>query len=84
MIPQAALLTRSQNLVQRVRESQRPRQGQGTRMSEKKRKRHTPEQMVAKLREADALLNGGSTVAAVIQDLGSLGSGHREDMLRPE
>lgn len=34
------------------------------------RKRHTPEQILATLREADALLNGGSTVAAVIQHLG--------------
>jgi transposase-like protein len=33
-------------------------------------KRHTPEQILTKLREADALLNGGSTVAAVIQHLG--------------
>ena len=31
------------------------------------RKRHTSEQILPKLREADALLNGGSTVAAVIQ-----------------
>jgi len=34
------------------------------------RKRHTPEQIVAKLREADALLNAGQSVARVIQHLG--------------
>jgi transposase-like protein len=34
------------------------------------RKQHTPEQILVKLREADARLNGGSTVAAVIQHLG--------------
>ena len=40
-------------------------------MSEtKKRKRHTPEQIVAKLREADALLNAGQSVGQVIQHLG--------------
>lgn len=38
-------------------------------MSEKKRKRHTPEQVVAKLREADALLNAGQSVGQVIQHL---------------
>ena len=35
-----------------------------------RRKRHTPEQIVAKLREADALLNAGQSVARVIQHLG--------------
>jgi transposase-like protein len=35
-----------------------------------RRKRHTPEQIVGKLREADALLNAGQSVAAVIQHLG--------------
>jgi len=40
-------------------------------MSEtKKRKRHTPEQIVGKLREADALLNAGQSVGQVIQHLG--------------
>ena len=34
------------------------------------RKRHTPEQVVAKLREADALLNAGQSLAQVIQHLG--------------
>ena len=34
------------------------------------RKRHTPEQIVAKLREADALLNAGQSLARVIQHLG--------------
>lgn len=40
-------------------------------MSEsKKRKRHTPQQVVEKLREADALLNAGQSTAHVIQHLG--------------
>jgi len=34
-----------------------------------KRKRHTPEQIIAKLREADAMLGGGATVGQVIQRL---------------
>jgi len=33
------------------------------------RKRHSPEQIVAKLREADALLNAGQSLARVIQHL---------------
>lgn len=40
-------------------------------MSEtKKRKRHTPAQIVGKLREADALFNAGQSVGQVIQHLG--------------
>ena len=35
-----------------------------------KRKRHSPEQIVQKLREADALLNAGQTIAQVLQRLG--------------
>jgi transposase-like protein len=35
-----------------------------------KRKRRNPAQIVAALREADALLNAGQSVAAVIQHLG--------------
>jgi transposase-like protein len=35
-----------------------------------RRKRHTPEQIIGKLREADALLNAGQSVAQVIQHLG--------------
>jgi putative transposase len=34
------------------------------------RKRHTPEQIVGKLREADALLSGGASMADAIQRLG--------------
>jgi transposase-like protein len=34
-----------------------------------KRKRHSPEQIVGKLREADALLAGGATIAQVCQKL---------------
>lgn len=33
-------------------------------------KRHTPEQIVAKLRDADAMLNAGKDVAAMLQSLG--------------
>ena len=36
----------------------------------KKRKRHSPEQVIAKLREADAMLAGGGSVGQVCQRLG--------------
>jgi len=35
-----------------------------------KRKRHTPEQIVAKLREAEAMLGAGQSVGQVVQHLG--------------
>lgn len=35
-----------------------------------KRKRHTPEQIIRKLREADARLAGGGTVAEAARELG--------------
>lgn len=38
-------------------------------MTKKKRKRHTPEQVVKKLRDADAMLNAGKDLAAVLQSL---------------
>lgn len=38
--------------------------------SEKRSKRHTPEQIVAKLRDADAMLNAGKDIASVPQSLG--------------
>lgn len=38
-------------------------------MTKKKRKRHTPEQIVKKLRDAEAMLNGGKDLAAVLQVL---------------
>lgn len=38
-------------------------------MTNKKRKRHTPEQIVKKLRDADAMLNSGKELAAVLQSL---------------
>jgi putative transposase len=38
-------------------------------MSTKRRKRHTPEQIVRKLRDADAMLNAGKDQAAVLQSL---------------
>ena len=38
-------------------------------MTKKRRKRHTPEQIVRKLRDADAMLNAGKDLAAVLQAL---------------
>lgn len=38
-------------------------------MSTKRRKRHTPEQIVKKLRDADAMLNAGQELAVVLQTL---------------
>ncbi|TWT47827.1 Transposase [Botrimarina hoheduenensis] len=38
-------------------------------MSEKRRKRHSPDQIVRKLRDADAMLNAGKETAAVLQAL---------------
>ena len=38
-------------------------------MTTKRRKRHTPEQIVRKLRDADAMLNAGQDQAAVVQAL---------------
>jgi putative transposase len=38
-------------------------------MTTKRRKRHSPEQIVRKLRDADAMLNGGKDLAAVLQIL---------------
>jgi putative transposase len=38
-------------------------------MSERRRKRHTPEQIVRKLRDAEAMLNAGKDLAAVLQAL---------------
>ncbi len=38
-------------------------------MSTKRRKRHTPEQIVKKLRDADAMLNSGQDLAVVLQAL---------------
>ncbi|MGI9015300.1 MAG: transposase, partial [Phycisphaerales bacterium] len=34
-----------------------------------KRKQHTPEQIIAKLREADAMLATGATIAQIVQRL---------------
>ena len=39
-------------------------------MSTRRRRRHTPEQIVRKLRDADAMLNAGKDQAAVLQALG--------------
>ena len=36
-------------------------------MSTKRRKRHSPEQIVRKLRDADAMLNSGKELSAVLQ-----------------
>lgn len=38
-------------------------------MTRKRRKRHNPEQIVRKLRDADAMLNSGKELAAVLQAL---------------
>jgi transposase-like protein len=38
-------------------------------MTTKRRKRHNPEQVVRKLRDADAMLNAGKELAAVLQTL---------------
>lgn len=38
-------------------------------MSVKRRKRHNPEQIVRKLRDADAMLNAGKDLASVLQVL---------------
>mgnify|MGYP002623505242 FL=1 len=38
-------------------------------MTAKKRRRHTPEQIVRKLRDADAMLAAGKDLAAVLQAL---------------
>jgi putative transposase len=38
-------------------------------MTTRGRKRHSPEQIVKKLRDADALLNSGKDLAAVVQSL---------------
>jgi putative transposase len=38
-------------------------------MSTRRRKRHSPEQIVRKLRDADAMLNAGKDLAAVLQTL---------------
>ena len=38
-------------------------------MSKAGRKRHSPEQIIKKLRDADALLNSGKDLAAVLQSL---------------
>jgi len=35
-----------------------------------KRKRHSPDQIIAKLREADVMLNAGAGIAHVVQQLG--------------
>ena len=38
-------------------------------MTKKRRKRHNPEQIVKKLRDADAMLNSGKDLGAVLQAL---------------
>jgi putative transposase len=38
-------------------------------MSTKRRRRHSPAQIVRKLRDADAMLNAGKDLAAVLQSL---------------
>jgi putative transposase len=43
--------------------------GKETLMTTRHRKRHNPEQVVRKLRDADAMLNSGKDLAAVLQAL---------------
>jgi putative transposase len=43
--------------------------GEGDREMTKRRKRHTPEQIVRKLRDAEAMLNAGKDQAVVLQTL---------------
>jgi putative transposase len=43
--------------------------GKETLMTTKRRKRHSPEQIVRKLRDADGMLNAGKELAAVLQFL---------------
>ena len=38
-------------------------------MTKRRRKKHRPEEIVAKLRDADAMLNAGKDLAAVLQAL---------------
>lgn len=38
-------------------------------MTKRRRRRHSPEQIVKKLRDADAMLNAGKELAAVLQAL---------------
>ena len=38
-------------------------------MTKRRRRRHSPEQVVRKLRDADAMLNAGQDLAAVLQKL---------------
>ena len=38
-------------------------------MSTRRRKRHSPEQIIAKLRDVDAMLNSGKDLAVVLQAL---------------
>ncbi len=46
------------------------RKGATAKAKGQRSKRHTPEQIVVKLRDADAMLNAGKDVAAVLQSLG--------------
>ena len=46
-------------------------------MTTKKRKRHTPEQIVRKLRDADAMLNAGQNMTAVLQTLEATSRGRQ-------
>ena len=39
-------------------------------MTAKRRNRHTPEQIVSKLRDADVMLNSGKELGVVLQSLG--------------
>jgi len=59
-----------ENLLQPERESLLVLMTKEISMSDKKRVRHTPQQIVEKLQQADRLLNAGQSVGQVLQALG--------------
>ena len=59
-----------QNLIHVLREYPAPRRGvRGLSMKRKQGKRHSPEQIIRKLREADTILAAGQTIGQVVQAL---------------
>ncbi|WP_158545327.1 hypothetical protein [Bremerella cremea] len=52
-------------------------------MSTKRRKRHSPDQIVRKLRDADAMLNAGKDLAEVLQSLEVSQSTYERLKLKP-
>ncbi len=54
--------------------------GKETLVSGKRRKRHNPEQIVRKLRDADTMLNAGMDLASVLQALEISESSYRSQL----